>query len=482
MCRLINAGTTSLAQSKITRCLQVAKLSTLDMQDTSQIRSTITYQNDISPESLNAIKDHLSQGERDDPLVFSGRQNIITHIDSQLAKVKRLGGGAGRCLTEIVQGAPGAGKTALINELKHRLDGTVAVVTLTGIDLNSKEEFVALVLSQLNSNVESLTKTVTRKTTTSGGVTGIATASHTRETERKSVFDSREIVSAWQMIETGWKSEEKTILLCIDEAQTIPAYLDSEHNQIVINLHTTQTGNLHVLPLFTGLLDTRRTLNTRGASRENRTPFQLGGLSKSEAKDVVIGVLNHDSLGLNGLFSEEDQAYIASSLIVASDQWPRHLHHYIQGVLNEILDDQQRESPLSQINLNRALDYGHQARINYYEGRFESLQSKANMEQSLSFIQELSQQTTTRDIDISSLSARLRNNHDVSPLDFDVMFRAAVRSGVLTPARTVGGVNVTQMPIPSMRTFLQCQQVHDQTLSRLREIHAQQLSEELKAQ
>ena len=436
------------------------------------MREKVEYHGDVAPQYIPVLESRLRRGERASPLVFQGRDEIISHIKFRLQELMGIGLDDDKCFTEVIQGAPGAGKTALINELKQQLGETVAVVSLNGTDLSSPDRVVAGVLPQLKGSTMELTKGVPHKISASGGVPDVVSGTHIREIERNGLFESREIVTVWQMIEKGWNSKEKTIVLCLDEAQTTPAYLDAKVNQMVIDLHTTSTDNLNVLPVFTGLLDTRKTLGERGASRLSRKPFELGVLTKSEAKEVVIGVLNHESLGLSELFDHDDQEYIATSLMIASDQWPRHLHYYVQGVLQEVLNDQQSESPHHQIDLNRALDFGHETRIDYYEDRIASLDSRI-------LVKALTELSNQHQIDVDLLIDQFQANQEVEGLGFDEVFRQAIHIGILTPIDYSSGREVTRMPIPSMQTYFQCQLNHQETLLRLRQVHTEQLHVEL---
>ena len=136
------------------------------------------------------------EDDRLPPPAFVGRQDIIADIEHAVAEAA-AGGTAVRGRTRLVFGAPGAGKTALLNELARRwraraADGDASApvpVDCEPGDLTSPVAFTEVVLSALvpDSSVD-----VAKVTTTQGGsgIPGVAGLSVSRTTSVPSLVDS----------------------------------------------------------------------------------------------------------------------------------------------------------------------------------------------------------------------------------------------------------------------------------------------------
>ena len=429
------------------------------------MKKIIKYQGDLDENERQVLRHHLDVGERDTPLVFIGRQDILSHLTSQLDALKRYDGLGDKSFTTVIQGAPGAGKTALLNEFKARVESTTTVISVPGKSLNDDNRFIAVVLDRLGGDIDTLSKTISHKTTE--GIRSVADLTHACESDRASQFDTMKLRTPWQLIEAGMGPRDKTLVLCIDEAQAISSYPNEDQNSIAHDLHTLDTGNLKILPVFAGLLDTEVKLGKAGLSRLNGISHQLGGFSKPEAKEVATKVLCHDSLGMAEVFADGDLDYITSTIVVASDLWPRHLHYYVKGVLNEVLTDQESDSPRHHINLERVLDYGHNARIDYYKQRVNQFN---DYRFELVLIDQALKHKEGSGIPISDLESSMLEKYDIKSGLFDVIFKEAVHTGLLLPAGHRERRFTTDFPIPSMRTFFECECDPVKTLEKLRDV------------
>ena len=427
------------------------------------MQRTIKYQGKLNEKARQVLRHRLDMGERATPLVFVGRQNILSHLNSQLDALKRYDGIDDKCFTNVIQGAPGAGKTALLHKFRCLVESTTTVVTVPGNSLNDVGRFVATMLDRLGGDVDTLAKTITHPTT--GGFRAVFDATHTRESEQASHFDTMGLRIPWQLIEAVLGSDDRTLVLCIDEAQAIVPSPNERQNLIAHDLHTLDTGHLKILPVFAVLLDTEANLGTAGLSRLNGISQQIGGLSKPEAKEVATEVLRHESLGMANVFADDDLDFIASTLASLSDQWPRHLHYYIQGVLNEVLIDQERDIPSHHISLERALDYGHNARIAYCKQLVDQF---ANYRFVTELINQALRNKGEPGLSINELESSMGEKHNIMGNHFDSAYEKAVHTGLLLPVDYRDGRLTTDFPMPSMRTFFECGCNPEKTLEQLR--------------
>ena len=393
------------------------------------LRARIPYRVDLSQDHLTAIEEQINIGERSTPLVFGGRTDIVNQVKSRLIAQENISPYDDRCYTMVVQGAPGAGKTALINHLRRQvLAGEITtpngvwVISINGSACRDGGRFLAAVFDDIEETADDLVREKINE------VKGEIETNQARE------FATMGIRSVWSMLEAVGVSG--TVLLCIDETQNLKGYGFCE---IVEDLHTIKTGALKILPLFAGLLDSEDVLSKAGLTRLRESPILLGTLSKSESRKVITDTLSHESLGLRGSLSRKDQNYLVSSLDIASDRWPRHLHYYMRGVLVEILEDQRRTTPLHEINLNRVLDRGHAARVDYYQRQLSRLRSSVGSLQQIGFIETSKDLSTNENIPTKQLAKSLSDNLGLDLSETSDMLEAAIHLGVLTPHRAGGG-------------------------------------------
>ena len=272
-----------------------------------------------------------------------------------------------RC--EVIQGAPGVGKTSLLRELRTQCTKipNVVPVMIAGQYLSRPGVVLERFVEAVDGNVDDLTDTTTVSAQVAGSAARV-NAGGTWEKERESLLDKIERGRGiWQVLEDCIESSaDKTFLLLIDEAQRVECSPGYKVNKIVTNLRSGQCGIFKVHGVFAGLSDTSLRLAEVGLSRQSRIAETLAPLYESESQTAVIRFLNHDQLGLGDLFTSSDKYDIAQALAVASEGWPRHLHYYLQGLVANLLDDATKTYPTQKLDLNGVLQYGHKSRILYY--------------------------------------------------------------------------------------------------------------------
>lgn len=426
------------------------------------MKSLIQYKGRLTTNQLDAISTQLELHERDTPLVFKGRTRILARIKRLVRELKQPTFNTNRSLAHVIQGAPGAGKTSLLSELERqctdeKLD--IRTIRISGKDLKSTNSFIGAMLTGFDEAINELT---TKTTVKRGGGINLEAAKGELSSEREygSKLESVNFRTVWEVLEQVL-GRDKVILLCIDEAQTIRDDERTGTNPILLDFHVGGTGRLRIIPVFAGLNDTSQILSGLGMSRlTDDLVFHLSSLSKQESEDVVLGTLNHVPFGLADRITVEDKTLIATSLRIASDRWPRHLHYYVQGVLREVLEDQERDLPANRIDLNRVLEHGHDARVTYYDRRAQLLRDD--------FIEDLMNAVTNNP---SNLEKRELGGTEE---DFD----DAIHYGLLE-TEGLGAKKSINVPIPSLRTFLICRGDFEQTKRSFRQQHEEQLKLEL---
>ena len=338
---------------------------------------------------MNDLREHLRElsesGERGDPLVFAGREYII---DKVIRKTRQLPptGPAGN--TVLIEGAPGAGKTALLNELAKRLEAQGAsVVARPEIPSQNNIETIyaklATALAQAPSGSGRTTTHRTRQTSvriagagvgrTSGESTTVirfCTPSGGAGVNRKSgestasqkILDPDDIAALRQS--RPWADRDRAVVL-MDEIQNIASGEAAVH--FVRTLHT-QTS-IPVLLVCAGLSNSEKTLASVGLSRiGSDNVINLGPLSLEESVDCArrtYGKLMEE--GLHG--SEPQIERWARRVAAASDGWPRHLQNYFRASWLALAD--QDAPSLSDANLDEVVRRGDSFREAYYNARLK---------------------------------------------------------------------------------------------------------------
>ena len=433
------------------------------------MRTTIQYRGNLSSSCLDAIQHQLIASERDTPFVFKGRGDVLNYIGLLVADLSNDPKSLDQSYTQVILDAPGAGKTALLRQLINRYidDDSVLPIRMLGEELSTPTAFLKALVEgsrgslapELNSNRN---RTGIRKVVSKVGLEALFGAGVERSQARPTPLEHLRHEDVWDLtfkaLPRKVRKKLPPVLLLVDEAQRVGSDTSDGINPIVTGLHDARTGKLTILPVFAGLNDTRKRLEEVGLSRLTGESFTLGRLSSEEAEDVVRDTIDHPSLGMGEMFFEEDKSYVAKALAIASDQWPRHLHYYVKGFLGELVRDYEREQPIYQVDLLQALEYGHNARVQYYQDRVDLIRD-SNFRKVLfdAFLKDNPPDRITK--------TELANN--ASSDQFEVAYRSAIHTGLLSPISS-GQDEVCEVPIPSLKTFLQNNADHEATKQILR--------------
>lgn len=415
---------------------------------------------------------YLARSERDTPLVFKGRREIIDRMSTQVDLLKNLDEHSDESFTQVIYGPPGAGKTALLGKLKEKFEHErIIAIEMQGADLHRQNQFLIEALTELGTNWDKLSTRKSRKS--KFGFKLFGRAGFIQRPEQPSILKTLESQSVWEILQTAIQKQGKVIALFIDEAQNIvkEANAPIAINELLEDLHTCQTGELKIMPIFAGLNDTQDALANSGISRINlESIYQIGKLSYLETEQVGLEVLNHSSLGMQGCFNLHHLEKISKSLAIASDQWPRHLHYYLRGVLLEIHNDQLLSKPTKQLNLEKALEYGHESRLDYYQERISRLRPHDSMIRGLITTVKDGESVFSKD----DLRAAVRN-FGAHGTEFNVGYDRAFHFGLIEPVG-IGMKQTFRIPIPSLETFLRCECDRKMTLTKLHEEFKNEMS------
>ena len=363
------------------------------------------------------LQNYSDRQDRTDPAVFAGRDAEIKDLTACLAQIaspKNLAGA-----TTIIQGVPGAGKTALANEYRKRMHGQVMTVQRPGeadlhklvicIDINEhglgkpSADLAGAMHVQLmhalahdTSGLHKLDGFARNHLEQIGDLAARVFGRKTESESRSSKYELTEQSTLQKCLEAYgdvWGDDIAFVLL-IDEAQNIPPNDKARQNLSVLHK---RNHPCRILPVLLGLPDTADLVKRSakegglGLSRLRRDGVSnIGclnpaeGNEPSESRQVISGTL--DALGLNWAtpgwrdilqesgFDEhkwsEWRNQLVDQLEVDSADFPQHITAGLMATCDALLSQQHR------LDLNQALRYDIAARQmenkdTYYKNRLD---------------------------------------------------------------------------------------------------------------
>ena len=328
--------------------------------------------------------------DRESPVAFVGRDDALTVLREV---VEDLQDGNVQGQTVLVQGVPGAGKTALLNEFRRRLDGNddVAVVDASPALLKAAPcDMLAYLSHDIPTRIDTdPDRRLTQKAKDLGlqaARLGVfrdqdmrSTLHHTLGIDRDAPLD----ICLRRYAESVWRPGT-TVVLALDEAQNVDVEPGAKHR--LGALHGGQHGVPVALFAF-GLPDTGERFDALGVSRTSiGHVVALGPLQRGEGRLGIEATL--DALGLTlahpawreHLKSRKAadawptwRAEVADRLAEDAHDFPQHMHNAVRGLCAVLLErGLDRFAPTREL-LGAAVKRFHAHRAEYYAGRLGGL-------------------------------------------------------------------------------------------------------------
>lgn len=426
----------------------------------------IHYLTRPSEEQIEILRAFSESGERSDPITFAGRDDILQRIQ-RLIQYKRDDPSL-NSITQVIQGAPGAGKTSLLNEMARQSHGDhVSIVRFAGEDLTESVRVAERFMRSIGEDAAEIGAAGTRTRRTTGDIK-IAQHQEGWETRMASVLERiTQGAAVWDALEPMLKvDEDHVFLFLVDEAQLINKTKGKEVNEIVTSLHLGgySTAGLRILPVFAGLSSTSDRLRDVGLSRQATAPHQLSVLTLEEAQLAADGFLCDESMGLRDTFSSRDRSEMARTFAIASEGWPRHLHHYLTGLANELVKDYKRQDSNGAVRMDTALELGHEKRCDYYDERLQAAEL-GSVEKALMALTRRGQQDITLESD--DIMEYIEENYSDQSISVPEIIAKAVHAGVIERRGDLGR-DIYSYPIPSFSTYMSNYGDREKTLTNMR--------------
>ena len=351
---------------------------------------------------------------------FHGRTEIIDTFKSKLKLYRKENEGT----TFLIQGAPGAGKTALLDVLsKHAKERGWKTAHIYPNALWNPHDLLPCLGKRSGRQITGLGL--------GGGIGNIIAAKFRLEIKP----------SAHTLIKLLQKQKEP-LLLVLDEAQTLGLkdVVPPEMKCIVISvLKQIHNGDLGkpVMLLTAGLGTTEAAYGSLGISRfDGDCTVQLGRLDKKSECAVI-----RDWLIEEGRAKGDPHTWI-QSIAEQAHGWPQHIISYIKPALKYL---KSHNRSMTDEGLKFVLEEGAKYRETYYETRAHDIDEELREALAIAVMDVPTDKTTTKSAITSSLKKSGLTKKEAGKL-----FNQALEKGIVDQ-RKDGDYGI---PIPSFHTWL----------------------------
>ena len=298
---------------------------------------------------LEGLRAFVREGDRNRARFFVGREKQIRDIE-QVGADAFAGFRSGRPLagsTRLVQGAPGAGKTALLSHIASMAENTEKerpgawrrflrkaqdkepqprILLVDVGDLGHPERLVLRIAEMLDpKKARKLRQTRSSSMGVRAGTDGFGASGGETVATAPPQAGFAELGSLFPA--EDWPGP---LLLMVDEVQTLRA----EQAPVLQSLHLATAG-LPIAPVLAGLANARDVLARCGISRLNEDGVHmLGRLNAGEPAEAVCSMLDAFRVETAGADAERWAARLEDH----SDGWPQHLQNAMLSLAEALVE------------------------------------------------------------------------------------------------------------------------------------------------
>ncbi len=348
---------------------------------------------------------------------FHGRQEIIDTFTSVLKRYRAKKGGT----TFLVQGAPGAGKTALLDVLSEKARGEKwAVATINLKDLHNPASMAQSLDKSYN---------IDKQVALSYGVEFLGRA-HVKRIQGSA--SSEDILRNF--------APRRGLILVLDEAQYLGNLNDTptEKHLVRDTLDMIHNGGFGkpIMLLAAGLGTTESAFNSLGISRFARNCIVgLGPLDRESERAAI-----RDWIVKEGAAKGNPDPWI-DAIAKETHGWPQHIISYIEPAVR-YLESNNRQ--MTDEGLRIVLEKGAEFRLQYYRQRARGIDKRKRQVLAKTF----SNSPLGETMEIDDIKSSFEQEY--SKEEADNLFDKALKKGIIDE-RDDGDYGI---PIPSMQAWL----------------------------
>ena len=329
---------------------------------------------------FDGLKDFSELPDREDTPFFGGRIDEIAAVEHALKRIQRRTQEGHWCPADgetiLFQGAPGAGKSALLHHFVKmwRSSGQNApMVVATESTHYVEERRLALRIAEaadpaLSARLgHSAAGRSGSRADISNDIPGSVTGSGSAESGHQAVKAPVEL--SLDTVKEALTESKRPVVLILDEAQDLESFSVETVLPVISRLHTGNHGG-PILTVFAGLAYSSAVLQEFGISRFARGhEITLSALASEEAKEIVLRMLAE--FRVRG--DKELKNQWAHTLANESCGWPQHLHVAMQALAVKLLSAPMPGNlePVDSHFGSEVLKASAQAREQYYERRID---------------------------------------------------------------------------------------------------------------
>ena len=278
---------------------------------------------------LDGLRRFARGGDRDRTPFFTGRSAQIDAMEETCERALEgfSEGQPETGATHLIQGAPGAGKTALLHELSRRWTergaGAPLPLFMEFDTLYRKESLVLEIAEAVDPKAAERLRS-TEVTYIRGGVSYLLDAGMSRETSTAPEGPDLDALKR-NIAADGWT---QTVCLIVDEIQTVDR---GRANAALVALHQNLSG-LPLVQVYAGLGDSHDVLREEGLTRLNPgMVHDIGALPGREAEEAVESMLDGFRVS-----RRDDGVGWPEYLAGLSEGWPQHLNSGMRALAAEL--------------------------------------------------------------------------------------------------------------------------------------------------
>ncbi len=380
------------------------------------------------------VAQFVKDSDRKPPPFFGGRtkEQAMAHASLNSVREGRTEGN-----TVVFQGAPGAGKTALLDHLRNAFRSDCDTAKLFASRLTKPAEALFEVLEQLEpKTAKAVQKThqTTKYGEVGGGGLGKGGMSSGSTTVPKDISSVRRLMAI--------RKSRKPLVLFLDEAQNADGDLPDGKSSILQDLHEGGVGNISLV--VGGLSDTRTTLRKCGISRTSSDSVTtLQPLSEHEVIEVLEAFLLRDYFGIDRDGCDEN---VVQRLIVSESMgWPQHLTNALRSLGEALIET---NGKLKACDPSAVQQRSQARREEYYAGRIETIPSPLLAE----IVTTVPKGGSVESLDIHEAIERAYQAKPLleKMLPAEDAYENLIHAGVLQD----DGTGKLTIPIPSMHDYI----------------------------